>query len=651
MKQSRHVRAASDVDYESTYMNYYGHTNNASSFDISLASMIKKKSADFEVGDLPILDIGGGNGLLSSLFVELGIKSTFIDVNPSLDGIKLDLSVEHGVGLEAISNHISKRLNSTRWFATCLDVIEHISLRDMSSFLKNLNSLTTDSLLISISTRPSSDGNRYHPSVLPIETWLRLLDAAGLSCIDKNYINLKGITDFSGIDDKISTVAYWCRKNIFNDSNGHQHYLLLKKNGQPDPKKLDALINSIIMPQALDENRIPLKIIYTVNFIQDWHFLRELMDLLRRDELLVIFNRDNISKVNLNVIRNVVSRCGIKHSYLDDVILDIDDFLASLTSKHLFISATEGPITKRHLATLPLLSAASCAGHVTVSLQHGVFYPEEILLSSTNFFAWSERFQTALSKRCCSDISYDFYDAGLIKPSVVYKKSKFDFIALRFGERYLKYEKKVLVTSNLHWDAHSFIPADFIAWLKNEASSNSDVLFIWRPHPREYSIYLVSDLPENILIVEQIITDVLDISVCEILKNVDACITTLSTIAFDAVRLGTSIAILPFDSDIGRDISLSPEIMEKACFISDMKTFDVRDFILSSSRNKTQGEMDNEMVENKFIAALINLYSSEVKKHSTNEFCILMQRYATSLPPLDVDMSVAVWQEKYCLGE
>lgn len=645
------VRAASDVDYESTYLNYYGHNSDASSFHTSLASLVKSKSIDCEKTHLPILDIGGGSGLLSATFAGLGITSTFIDVNPGVDGIKLNLAVYNENKLSLTKKIIANKLGYENWFSTCLDVIEHISLRDMASFLININALVTGNLLISISTRPSADGNRYHPTVLPIETWTKLLDASGLSCVDNDYVDWKGVTAFTGIDDKISTVAYWCRRNIFHDNNGHQHYLLLEKNRLPDKEKLEALIDSLVTPRTLDEKRLPLNVLYTVNFIQDWHFLRELMDFLKKDELIVVFNKDNISQINLNVIRNFVVRCGIQCFYLDDVLFDVESFLSSLNPKVLFISATEGPVSKRHLATIPFVEAANRAGHNTVCLQHGMILPDRMAFPSTHFLAWSDMYKAEAITRCSDGVTHYFYNAGVIKNSSFYVVSKYDFISLRFGEHYLQYEKKVLVASNLHWRAaHLFTPIDFISWLKKEAVLNKNVLFIWRPHPEEYSIYLVNELPENVLVIEQMITDIIDVSICQILKNVDACITTLSTIAFDAVRLGTPVAIFPFDCNVGRDISLSAEVIEKSYFISDISSFNVHDFVYFSSASVFHVEnKDTESGVNDFMSLLESLYYSAIAEYNPDKFGTLT-KYYDSAPPMG-SIAVAEWQEKYCCGK
>lgn len=228
--------AASVTNYEKLYaQNYYAHQSDSTSYDVDrFPRLLRQLAAELSVASL--LDIGGGNGKLSQIWREGGGKAASLDYydNPEAFCKKFDLSRNDGDKTSDISTFLSAALGKS-WISTCLDVAEHIDNEHLADFMLNLKSITGKALVISISTRPSSQANSFHSTVIPIETWKKIFQTAGFEIYSDNYFDeLIRDVHFVGTGSDIISVSHWHKINPFRDAKNHQHYLIVRNNGKKD---------------------------------------------------------------------------------------------------------------------------------------------------------------------------------------------------------------------------------------------------------------------------------------------------------------------------------------------------------------------------------------------------------------------------------
>ncbi|NKC50230.1 class I SAM-dependent methyltransferase [Ochrobactrum cytisi] len=185
-----------------------------------------------ELGVDSLLDIGGGNGKLSQIWRNGGGKAASLDYydNPEAfckSSIYLEMkAVKHPKFLLSFRDHLKKS-----WISTCLDVAEHIDNEHLADFMLNLKSITGKALVISISTRPSSQANSFHSTVIPIETRKKIFQTSGFEIYSDNYFDeLVRDVHFVGTGAEIISVSHWHKVNPFRDTKNHQHYLIVRNN-------------------------------------------------------------------------------------------------------------------------------------------------------------------------------------------------------------------------------------------------------------------------------------------------------------------------------------------------------------------------------------------------------------------------------------
>lgn len=554
-----HLRSSCEyscvTNYKSLYsQNYFAHDTNSTSFDLSsVPDMVASLAQD--QGNA-VLDLGGGNGILGGLLRDRGLKAFTVDASDRRQEHYscYDLARHSSEAVEMLLSSLHTLLGP-KWIVTCLDVAEHIDREHISSFLLNLRHLTTGLCLISISTRPSSMGNRYHSSVLPISTWQKMLSLAGFEIVAADlFAAVNRGHCFQGDTEQIGAVAHWERINPFRDVNAHQHYLLLRPNAAvPDPQAFHTSIASFIDIRFRDVKRdaisAPLpSTFFSVNFIQDWSFLRSIMDVYPAQRLHLLFRKDCIAPQYLHLLRNYCERTATPYAVIDSVM----EGSAALSgwgcdANSLFMTATEGLPSPTHAMNALVAYEAGQAGATTVSLQHGVNISQGFSSSCDIVGTWDRKTANRLLERMNAKGYPAVYAVGNSKFLDALIPSGSGGLSSQLGSWTCAFEAVYLIGLNLHWKMHEHGEVATYEWVRRTIERNANCLFILRPHPDDHSIYAMTDilLAPNILLLDDMTLLAMDVSIGRLMREVDGIISTNSSLHIDAMAAGKPTVMLP----------------------------------------------------------------------------------------------------------
>jgi len=195
--------------------------------------------------------------------------------------------------------------------------------------------------------------------------------------------------------------------------------------------------------------------------------------------------------------------------------------------------------------------------HLIVTLQHGITLPDVFTTVTEYTLAWSEMAAKEIMVRSHSVIRSKVFSAGNVRPN--YKSSP-DFLARKFGNWVSRFERRVMIATNLHWTgAHGVSSSDVSTLIIKMSKKNQDTLFLIRPHPEDYSLRVTAGL-ENVILIDDVITGLLDISIDQVLVNCDLLLSTYSTLLYDAARNKIPFAVFDYHAVVGEDSDLYPEL-------------------------------------------------------------------------------------------
>jgi len=548
------------TNYEKLYaQNYYAHQTGSTSYDIERFPRLLRKFAE-EIGADNLLDIGGGNGKLSQIWRDGGGRAASLDYydNPEENCKKFDLSRHDKNNTTEISSFISATLGKS-WVSTCLDVAEHIDNEHLADFMMNLKSITGKALVISISTRPSSQANSFHSTVIPIETWKKIFMVSGFEIYSDHYFDeLVRDIHFSGTSQEIISVSHWHKINPFHDTKNHQHYLIVRNDPRIKDLSLPSLRKNI--SDILDisyrwdnrssEREYP-KLTYSIHFVQDWSFARSIMNVWPADRLRITLREDCISKSYQKVIKGFLTQKGIDFTTLNSTHDALSLMSPPPTNNEIWMTATEGNHSVTHQLNSSTMMLARDAGYRTISLQHGMTISSHLTPSSQVVGVWDSTAQNAFVGAIANSSSHSVAVVGSPRKSEASYAQCDDAIANRFGEWTRSFGQHILVALNLHWAVHQHSTSDTYGWLSRLLEKNSDKLFFIKPHPDDSSIYTVmaNIQHKNFILVDDILLTSMDWPLIRLIKAVDGVITTYSTLIIDALSAGTPVSIIPADKD------------------------------------------------------------------------------------------------------
>jgi Capsule polysaccharide biosynthesis protein len=547
---------ASVTNYDKLYaQNYYAHQSDSTSYDIERFPRLLRKLAG-ELGVNSLLDIGGGNGKLSQIWRDSGGKAASLDYydNPEAYCKKFDLSRNDDKTSSEVASFLSTSLGRA-WISTCLDVAEHIDNEHLADFMFNLKGITGKALVISISTRPSSQANSFHSTVIPIETWKKIFLASGFEIYSDSYFDeLVRDVHFVGTGTDIISVSHWHKINPFRDTKNHQHYLIVRNNPRIKTssvpilrrKLADILDISYRWDKRALDREYPM-LTYSVHFVQDWAFARSIMDAWPADRFRITLREDCISKSYQKVIKGFLTQKGIDFTTLHTSHEASLLLSPPLQAGDMWMTATEGNRSVTHQLNSLVMMKAREAGYHTVSLQHGMTIASSLAPASELIGVWDKSAKDAFLAAITEPMGHSVEVLGSPKSSDATFGQQSDAIENRFGNWTSHFKNKILIALNLHWSVHQHGTTDTYSWIERLINNNPDCLFFLKPHPDDSSIYdFVSNKPySNIILIDDILLISMDWSLMRLLKAIDGVITSQSTLILDALVAGTPIVRLP----------------------------------------------------------------------------------------------------------
>ncbi|WP_223953431.1 hypothetical protein, partial [Aeromonas caviae] len=200
---------------------------------------------------------------------------------------------------------------------------------------------------------------------------------------------------------------------------------------------------------------------------------------------------------HLIVVKKFLNNHAIDNSYLRDFDMN------KMKAGDMLLTSTLGPLSPMHLSCSRLIVKARELQVVTFTLQHGITLPDVFTTVTEYTLAWSEMAAKEIMVRSHSVIRSKVFSAGNVRPN--YKSSP-DFLARKFGNWVSRFERRVMIATNLHWTgAHGVSSSDVSTLIIKMSKKNQDTLFLIRPHPEDYSLRVTAGL-ENVILIDDVIT-------------------------------------------------------------------------------------------------------------------------------------------------
>lgn len=459
---------------------------------------------------------------------------------------------------------LKEKCKEQNYLVTCFDVLEQIDIEDINTALENLYRLVGSHALFSVSTQPSCQNNTFHSTILPLSTWLLLLNIAGFDVLDTHLFNSEkqAITPENLHDGSPITIfRHWLDADIFHDiRQGNPNFILVKKreNANIVFKKNRTIINSILdinyrkTKRKLFFDRKSYVIAFNLHFFQDYINIRPILDVLKRENVIILIRKHFNSNYIINLYARIFSRWGIRYIIYERV----DEIDWSALKINILFSAAESNVYCGHILSSQIVNAAKLHGIDTYLLQHGIWtlvgkYP--IRFESNKVLCWCDEQKNFMERPHPQDPSKTL-KVGMFRDGhveIMGAPRFFDsrlpclktMLTYRLGIPQNQYDKTVLLATNLHWDMHSFTREQVSEKFRTLILQNPNVFFIIKLHPAE-SLYDYANLKyKNCLIVDDVTLATIDLTVGRLIAGVDAVISSLSTILLDAAIAGKKIIL------------------------------------------------------------------------------------------------------------
>ncbi|NTG48908.1 methyltransferase domain-containing protein [Agrobacterium rhizogenes] len=641
---------ASKTDYSKLYgPDYFGKQNGSVSFDIGalpaeLITFCLTRNVE------AVLDVGSGSGSLKNVLADQGFAVAACDYKPAhQDSVHFDLTATDDQQTAVLANELSRKFSGGEYVVTCFDVLEHIDAEDVATAVANLHTMTSEWLVASISTRPSSRGNAYHSTILPFTTWKRIFEVSGFEIVDGEFTESGNrLAPTQVTDPDLALVAHWASADLFGDhSKGEPSYLVAKKRANPDVSIARQTIIEILdisfrkVKRQAFALKAPKFIGLNIHHFQDFLNFRPLLDVIERSHLVAFVRKHTLLEDELQLVAGYFKKCGVTLvSY--ERIVDIDWRLFDM---EVLLSAAESTVAFNHALSLQLVEAAKMHGIPCILLQHGIWSEpapdRQIYFASETIWSWGGEQQQFLNRTGHSvagtTTTYGNTERNTFFPigSPKFCDSLIDpnpeVVRWRLGIDVSRFEKIALIGTNLKWGAHQTDKATVISKLKKAVDSNRDTLFLIKPHPSErYTDY--SDLrADNTFLMDDILLGCMDLSMPRLLAGVSTVVSSLSTLLLDGAV--TDKRCLQYDT--GNKLSyanceiFSLDDISAAIKNEKVRSFRNKDFVAAyneADNTKFYGEMaghlsnlENGVHQNSDAISYSMLKSSEdLWRHSVN---------------------------------
>lgn len=549
---------ASKTNYAKLYSaEYFGKSDGAASYN----------GSDFEHVFLEfckahaikaLVDVGTGSGKLKQTAIAAGMTVFSCDFDPvEKEAFHFDLSsgdLSHAAVLHA---RIDGLIGSSEYVTTCLDVMEHIDIEDVSNALFNLREVTKDFAIVSISTRPSSRGNKYHSTILPISTWQHLFELSGFGIVDARFCSEgRRVMPLESQDPNLKIITHWAQADIFRDRlNGEPTYFLVRKNRDA----LDTQAVSARMERVLDiayrrQKRLNFDaaqleaIAFNICHFQDFFNIRPILDVVPREQCSILLRQGMLMADEEQLVIGFFERCGVPLL----LYRSVEEIDWRLVNARTLISAAESSAAINHILSAQLVEAANLHGINTILLQHGIWIEpmqdRQVSFASNTILTWGaehERF-FADGRHTVAGVQtrYGAADRQRVRPAGSPKfhdsllEPNSEILRWRLGIDGAGFNEGVLVGTNLKWHAHRGAMPDILNGIERMITSNPDKLFIIKPHPSERHSDYSHIKTHNTLILDDVLMGCIDMSISRLLGGISTVVTSLSTLLLDGALLG-----------------------------------------------------------------------------------------------------------------
>lgn len=546
---------ASVTDYTAVYNDGYRNRRGShTSFDVCLLPTLLASFCR-EAGTSAVLDVSGGQGRLAEALGGLGIDALTTDIAAAPGGpvIAFDLSRHSEADLARVRQETQRAFRGAPYVTSCLDVLEHIDREHLSAAVRNLAGLTARLLVVSISTRPSSRDNLFHASIFPLSTWIRVFEIAGFRRLSASHFALATRRPFSGENAADPLIDRWRGINLFGDTGeGEPRYLVLEKIADAlDWGAVNAETEELFDVAYRREKRrqfsVPenARFLLSLHHIQEFPFLRALLDVLPRHAVRVILRPCFIEGSQRRAIRGFLARTGVRtHVYERAEELPWSELAGSI-----LVSAAESGCAVNHVHGLQISALARLHGCRTYLLQHGIWprnFPGRIVTFGSelvlNWGAAEERILQQNQHRLGAvDVPWGVFHPGQVRRigSPRYTDQLLpvhpDGLDLRLGIGRDRFASVALLATKRAYgrSAGSEVDAAFHIAMRRLIETHSEMLFLIRPHPAHNEGGL-SDLQyENVRVLDETCCVAADIPLNRIIPLVDQVIAPISTVALD----------------------------------------------------------------------------------------------------------------------
>ncbi|HEV7456248.1 MAG TPA: hypothetical protein VGN96_05675 [Roseococcus sp.] len=544
------------TDYEGLYgRDYFAHAAGRTSFQPDFHTTLHDFARRHGLSGL--LDLAAGNGTLAARMAGLGMPARSFDYRGAQEAgvLPLDLTAP----IPDATRDAAREGWPGPWLTTCLDALEHIDPAEVWAALHSLHLLTREWLVVTVSHRPSSQFNRFHATVLPVETWCAMLEAAGFEVVMVNTPPfVKPALPPRGMADLL--ISQWIALNPFRAAAPFaSSCLVLRKRGETPPREAVRLrfasLFPVLAPRPGREAAAPElprgPVLLHLASLQDLAIMRPLLAALPPSQWRIGLRSAALGTMSFD--GDMIEAFLAARGFAPDRFEDPGEWAeARLEPGGLFLSAHEGSFVRDSVTASLAAAAVRGRGLPAVQLQHGIFLPapepRPFGMFSTHLLSWAPEHAATLA------------EAGLRDPPEILVTGcpKFDLLAgraelaLQFGPWTRRYARVALIAANTHWRNHGHSQPDMLAAIADITRRHPDWLFLWKFHPVERHIMPAElEVGENVLFLTDAVLLCTNLTFQALVGAADVVICTQSTALLEAALADRPFVLLETEAARG----------------------------------------------------------------------------------------------------
>jgi hypothetical protein len=435
---------------------------------------------------------------------------------------------------------------------TCVMGLQRAVGAALEAALQCLALTMSDWMVVVLATRPSISRDTPHRTVLHADGWAELLASAGWSEVQREPLALNAShTGNLGV-----VPAGWKVFDPFKDGSAGGEWLLVLRR-QDSPRRRDSAGFHTKIANALRRFRLSAsnadapeahpsssRLGFVIGGPQDYYQLLPLIDALPAAQRVVMV-RQGLGAPAAQARRSAIVARLEARGYGPIQITDLSqipwDGLGAL------LTAAESTANSDHLLNATFVIAARTRGIDTFQLQHGIVplkdYARPAICFARHYLAWGAdvRRVLAISDAERAERRRVFHAVDRMGYAVT-GCPKFDAYARStpvratelFGRWVTRFERMVLVATNLHWPQHQ-TGEDVWSTVRDIVAQRPNDLFVLKLHPAEEApADLAAGLPENLVVIDEFSALDAGLDSTRLVLASEAIVCTLSTIALEA---------------------------------------------------------------------------------------------------------------------